>query len=108
MPLYSYACRNGHEYEQARRLEDYHRKTRCPDCKCQGKRLITTGQKEPTFTDKLYPYYDPNLGKAVLNPRHRESIMKDMGLFSMEGKRGTTARQEKYLMSQRLHLNPQR
>lgn len=107
MPVYSYECPKGHEYEEALKVADYQKPTKCPECGEVGKKLIVTKQSEPTFSDRLYPYYDPNLGRVCHTPKHRQQIMKEMGVHSKEGWRSTTKKQERYLMQQRLHLRPQ-
>jgi len=107
MPVYSYECPSGHEYDQVLPVKDYQKKTKCPDCKKVGKKLIVSRQTEPSFSDKLYPYLDPNLGRVCESPKHREQIMNEMGLHSKEGGRSTTLKQERYLMQHRVHLRPQ-
>lgn len=107
MPTYSYQCPNNHEYDKVLKMADYQKPTKCPTCNKRGKKTLAVSQSEPTFTQKLYPYYDPALGRVCNSPTERKQIMVELGVQPKEGWRRTTAKQERYLMSQRLHLRPQ-
>lgn len=104
MPLYSYLCNNkkcGKEYDEALRVEDYQKPTNCPRCGKLGKKIIKASQKEPTFSDKIFPYYDRALNKVFQNRTERSSYLKRKGLSGDAG--GTmTAKQERQLMGWRL------
>lgn len=96
MPLYSYECSKGHSYDAALKVEDYQKKTKCPTCKRVGKKVISIAQKEPTFSDKIFPYYDKSLNKIFNNRSERSSYLQRKGL--VESGNGTmTAKQERDL-----------
>lgn len=98
MPLYSYECPEDHEYEVPLKLEDYQKKTKCPKCGKVGKKTIGLSQKEPTFSDKIFPYYDRALNKIFHNKSERSSYLKKHNLS--DGAGGTmTRRQELELYS---------
>lgn len=106
MPQYSYECPDGHEYTEVLPVVDYQKQTLCGECKKPGKKVIQFRQTEPTFSEKIFPYHDENLGRVVNSAQDRQRIMKEMGVVSFEGRRSTTAKQEKFLYNRRLHLRP--
>lgn len=103
-PQYDYSCPNGHDYTEFLSIAEYQTQTHCPECKEPGTKVFLPSKKEPSFSEKLYPYFDPNLGRVCHTPKHREQIMKQMGVYSMEGRRTTNLRQERYLLQHRMHL----
>ena len=102
MPTYSYECRKGHEYDEFLPMSDYRKETFCPKCKQPGQKVIKLRASSPSFSDNLYPYYDPNLGCRVDSATERQRIMNQMGFITKEGGRRTTAKQEKYLLKHRI------
>jgi hypothetical protein len=102
MPLYSYICKNNHEYEEALSLDEYDKKTRCPKCKCVGEKSFKTRQTEPSFTDKLYPYWDKALNKVFNNPTERKTYLKSQGLEEKPTKNKMTPAQEREMYACRI------
>ncbi len=98
MPVYCYECPSGHEYETVLSVKDYEKKTKCPDCKKVGKKIISTAQREPTFSDKMFPYYDRALNKVFETKSDRSSYLKRNQL-SESGNGSMTSRQERDLLT---------
>ena len=38
MPIYTYACKNGHEFDRMLKFSEIDKRVRCPECKTAGKR----------------------------------------------------------------------
>lgn len=101
MPNYSYECPNGHEYENVLPVSEYKKKTKCHKCKKFGKKTITLRQSEPTFTDKIFPYYDRSLNKIFQTKSDRFDYLKKKGLEE-SGKGSTRWSEERKLYDWRL------
>lgn len=101
MPTYNYQCGSGHEYEKVLPLSEYEKKTKCPKCKKVGKRFISISQREPTFSDKIFPYYDRSLNKVFQNKSDRSGYLKRKGL-SETGNGSMNWSQERKLYDWRL------
>jgi putative FmdB family regulatory protein len=101
MPQYDYECPKGHEYTEVLSVDDYQKSTKCPKCKKVGKKVIKLSQIEPTFSDKMFPYYDRSLNKVFENKADRSSYLKSKGLG--DGNNGSmTRKQERQLYDWRM------
>ena len=81
MPLYDFKCGQGHEYEEVLSLADYQNETKCPKCGESGVKIIKTGSRGPTFSDKIFPYYDRSLNKVFNNKIEKDSYLKSKNLM---------------------------
>lgn len=74
MPLYTYRCENGHQFDRILRLKDYLSKQIC-DCGAETKKLIL-----PTMINcDIAPwdrYISPVSGKPITSYRERREDMK--------------------------------
>ena len=103
MPLYDFECKKCKNiFESFLKLENYKDKVPCPKCKGNTEKVITVRQKEPTFTDKLYPYFDKALNKVFHSPSERKSYLKEKDLVEVPSKDGMTRQQEREMYSWRL------
>ena len=98
MPLYAYSCTKcENEYEEALPLSQYDDVTHCPKCNAKGEKIIRLGTTRPTFSEKMFPYYDQALMQRFESPQDRKNYLKQNNLEE----RSTghmTKRQEEYLM----------
>lgn len=101
-PLYSYVCKLGHDYEKFLPLSEFAKKTKCPTCKKVGNKIFATAQKEPTFTDKLYPYWDRGLNKVFHTPKERKNFLNSQGLEEKPSKGVMDRKQERFMYESRL------
>ena len=46
MPIYDFACKNGHAFEKLVRTPEAEAKVRCPECNGAGKRQFSSGFAE--------------------------------------------------------------
>lgn len=98
-PTYTYECQLatcGEEYEEVLKIADYKKRTFCPKCGNQGKKTIKLRSSEPTFSDKIYPYYDRALNKVFHSKGDRSSYMKRKGIQE-SGEGSSTWKQERKL-----------
>lgn len=104
MPTYSYVCEDHkcrESYEEVLPISEYQKQTKCPKCGHKGKKIIELAQKEPTFSDKIFPYYDRALNKVFESKSQRSSYLKMKKLSDNAG--GTmTRKQERQLYDWRL------
>lgn len=102
MPTYCYACKAGHEYEQILPMAECNAKTKCPKCGKVGKKIFKMTQAEPSFSDKLFPYWDKSLNKVFNNPAERKSYLKEQGLEQRESKGSMNLKQERMMYEMRI------
>ena len=110
MPLYSFECKNGHSFDEVYSIAERDTRTKCPTCKKQAKRVISSRQTAPGFTDKLYSsgngYYDVGLGQVFHTPKERSDFMKREGFFHKGSEQSMSRKQERFLYSYRMSNNP--
>jgi len=101
MPVYAYSCSKcWKDYDQYLTLEKYEEKTFCPDCNGEGNRVIAPRQKEPTFSDKIFPYYDTSLNKIFSDRTEKQKWMDKHGYVNTGGDR-MTKKQERMVYGMR-------
>jgi putative FmdB family regulatory protein len=104
MPTYAFQCSKNHEFEKVLKIDNRDSPTKCPICKCKGKRIIAPSVREPSFTEKLYGvggYFDPNLNEHIYSPEHRRQVMEKLNVTECRKDKHTTRKQEEYLMKHR-------
>lgn len=103
MPVYAYHCdKCDNPYEQFLPMAECKKKTRCPTCKKFGKRDYSIGTKGPTFTDKLYPYWDKALNKVFNSPQERKGWLKANGYEEKPRHDHMNRKQERMMYDMRL------
>lgn len=102
MPTYEFNCKCGEVFDEVYTIAERNTPTKCPKCKKLAKRVISMRQKEPGFTDKLYPYWDRGLNKVFNSPTERKSYLKSQGLEQRESKGTMTAKQERMMYEMRI------
>lgn len=100
MPVYDFECPKGHEYEEALSIKDYDKPTKCPHCKAKGNKVIKARQSSPTFSDRLFPYYDKALNRVFQDKSQRAAFLKKKG-YCEDGGKNMTAKQERMVLSMR-------
>jgi putative FmdB family regulatory protein len=103
MPLYDVSCEKcSHEFEYFSSLKDFSKKIKCEKCgeKCQ--RIISPRQKSPTFTEKLYPYFDRALHKRFDSPSERKSYLKANDLHEVPSKSCDILKMERMMYDSRI------
>ena len=101
MPVYDYECKKCKKnYEHFLTVENYLKKTKCPDCKSVGKKIVLFKKNEPSFSDKVFPYYDESAGQRFENNSERKKYLSDNGLVE-NGKGSMTKKQEERLYRSR-------
>jgi len=97
MPVYNYVCdKCNKEYDEFLKMADCKQETKCPDCGEVGRRDYSMRQSEPTFTDKLYPYWDRALNKVFHNKNERSAHLEKVGLRENGGE--TMNRKQEQMM----------
>ncbi len=97
MPVYVFGCPQEHEYEKFLHLADYNKTTKCPQCGKKGKRLIKPRASEPSFSDKVFPYYDTSLNKIFQDKGHKDKWMNKHGYIHTGGDHMTWKQERKVL-----------
>ena len=101
MPLYTYECPEcTKEYDFALPMANSDDATFCPKCKCEGKKIIALRSAQPSFSDKMFPYYDQALMQRFESSTQRKDYLKKNGLEE-RGNGSMSKRQEQELMKYR-------
>lgn len=109
MPLYDYECQKEeckNVFEGFRPLAEIEVPHNCPKCDSPAKKLIGFRNTEPTFTDKLYPFYHTGLGEVVHSEKNLKQRCNELGFSSKHEGASMTAKQERWLMSKRSSARP--
>lgn len=102
MPTYEFLCPKSHRFEEVYSVAERDKPTKCPKCKKRANRVIAMRQKEPTFTDKLYPYWDRGLNKVFNSPSERSGYLKANNIEQKETKGTMSAKQERMMYEMRI------
>ena len=82
MPIYTYTCENGHQFDRFLRLADYKKPQTC-DCGLEAKRKIM-----PTMVNcDIQPwdhYISPASGKLITSYKERRADMAETGCVDYE------------------------
>ena len=86
MPLYSFQCQKGHQFDELRFITDRNAPAPCSTCGTNSDRILTT-----PVIHGFEEYYDENLcqegsgeGTVVTSRGHREKRRKELGLVASE------------------------
>ena len=64
MPIYTYNCKNGHEFDRMLKFTEIDKRVRCPECKTAGKRKLIQD-----FADRNSTKERSNNSKALTRKR---------------------------------------
>ena len=109
MPLYDYECQKEeckNIFEEVNSMDKSSEPKDCPKCGAQANRVILSRRHEPTFTEKLYPFYHTGLGEVVQSEKHLNQRCNELGFSSKHEGASMNAKQERWLMSKRSHARP--
>lgn len=112
MPTYSYQCEKegcAYEFDDVRPMSRCKEDNVCPQCQSRAKRTISLRSAEPNFSDKLYSgdgFYHQGIGEVVQSEAHLKRRCAELGFNSTHEGASMNRKQERMLMSKRVHNNP--
>lgn len=82
MPIYTYVCDNGHQFDKFLKLSDYREPQRC-ECGAESKKKIMPTQINCDIQPWDY-YESPASGKPITSYKERDRDMKEHGCVDYE------------------------
>jgi putative FmdB family regulatory protein len=109
-PLYDFECPEcENEFEHFLKLENYKANVRCPKCKHRSNKVIRPKRTEPSFTEKLYPYFDRALRKRFDSPSERKAYLIKHDLRENPSKERDSRESERRMYDMRIgNFDPRR